>query len=156
MEHRFQALGVTVSADLPSQIAVEGFPAELRQVFTNLIANAAEAASQGGTVLVRVIPRAAHPAPPGSLAEDRIEAGAIVEIVDNGPGIAPEVRERLFQPFFTTKGVNGTGLGLWVSQGIVRKHAGSIDIASRTDGSSRGTTVSVFLATKLVLNLGGT
>ena len=150
MQHRFQLLGVTVSADLPSEIAIEGFPAELRQVFTNLIGNAAEAAGQGGNVTVRITSQPAEGA-----SSPALEAGAIVEIVDNGPGIPAENREHLFQPFFTTKGEHGTGLGLWVSQGIIHKHAGSIDLISRTDGPAHGTTARVFLAAKPILNPGG-
>jgi PAS domain S-box-containing protein len=150
MQRRFQLLGVTVSADLPSEIAVEGFPAELRQVFTNLITNASEAAGQGGNVTVRITPQ-----PADAASSPALEAGAIIEITDNGPGIPPENRERLFQPFFTTKGERGTGLGLWVSQGIIRKHAGSINLVSRTDGPNHGTTARVFLAAKPILNPGG-
>jgi PAS domain S-box-containing protein len=150
MQRRFQILGVTVSADLPPQIAVEGFPAELRQVFTNLITNAAEAAGQGGAVAVRITPQTADAA-----SSPALEDGAIVEITDNGPGIPPQDRDRLFQPFFTTKGERGTGLGLWVSQGIIRKHAGSIDLASRTDGPAHGTTARVFLAAKPIIDPGG-
>ena len=150
MQRRLQILGVTVSADLSPQIAVEGFPAELRQVFTNLITNAAEAAGQGGAVTVRITPQTADAA-----SSPALEGGAIVEITDNGPGIPPQVREHIFQPFFTTKGERGTGLGLWVSQGIIRKHAGSIDLASRTDGPAHGATARVFLAAKPILNLNG-
>ena len=151
MEGRFNILGVAVSSDLPAGVVIEGFPAELRQVFTNLITNAAEAAGQGGAVIVRVIPRKAATAPLGQ----RLEAGAIIEIVDNGPGIAAENRARLFQPFFTTKGERGTGLGLWVSQGILRKHGGTIELISQTEGSSHGTIARVFLASKPVLDPGG-
>jgi PAS domain S-box-containing protein len=151
MQRRFQILGVTVSSDLPPEIAVEGFPAELRQVFTNLIANAAEAAGQGGNVTVRVRP---HPGG-ATVSGQTAEAGAIVEIMDNGPGISPENRKRIFQPFFTTKGERGTGLGLWVSQGIIRKHAGTIDLDSRTEGPGHGATARVFLASKPVIHLGG-
>jgi len=152
MEGRFHSLGVSVSANLPPEVAIDGFPAELRQVFTNLITNAAEAAGEGGSVAVRVIPRPAGLLSPFAEAQ---EPGAIVEIADNGPGIPPEVHEHLFQPFFTTKGERGTGLGLWVSQGIIRKHAGNIDIASKTVGPNHGTTVSVFLASKPIINAGG-
>ena len=151
MEGRFNTLGVTVTSDLPHGIVVDGFPAELRQVFTNLITNAAEAAAQGGTVLVRIIPQHAGLNPSGQMLEE----GAIVEIIDNGPGILPEVRDHLFQPFFTTKGERGTGLGLWVSQGIIRKHAGSIHLFSNSEGANRGTTVSVFLASKPIIEPGG-
>ena len=151
MEGRFNTLGVTVTSDLPHGIVVDGFPAELRQVFTNLITNAAEAAAQGGTVLVRIIPQHAGLNPSGQMLEE----GAIVEIIDNGPGILPEVRDHLFQPFFTTKGERGTGLGLWVSQGIIRKHAGSIHLFSNSEGANRGTTASVFLASKPIIEPGG-
>jgi PAS domain S-box-containing protein len=150
MQRRLQILGVTVSADLPPEIAVEGFPAELRQVFTNLITNAAEAAGQGGAVAVRISSQTADTA-----SSPTLEDGAIVEITDNGPGIPPQVRDHIFQPFFTTKGERGTGLGLWVSQGIIRKHAGSIDLASRTDSTAHGTTARVFLAAKPIVNLNG-
>jgi signal transduction histidine kinase len=150
MHSRFLTLGVTVSADLPPQITVEGFPAELRQVFTNLILNAAEAAGKGGIVLVRAYPRATA----DNDSEPTLVPGALVEISDNGPGILPEHRERLFQPFFTTKGENGTGLGLWVSQGIINKHSGTIDISSHNEGSVHGTVVTVFLANKPVLIFG--
>jgi len=151
MEGRFNSLGVSVSSDLPPDIAVEGFPAELRQVFTNLITNAAEAAGQGGTVKVRAFPQNPVPGPAGKI----LEAGAIVEVLDNGPGIPPEIRDRLFQPFFTTKGERGTGLGLWVSQGIIRKHAGSLELISETEGPRRGTTARVFLASNPVIDPGG-
>ena len=151
MEGRFNSLGVTVSAELPPEIVVDGFPAELRQVFTNLITNAAEAAGEGGSVLVRVVPQLAGVNP----ADQPLEPGAIVEIIDNGPGILPQVRDHLFQPFFTTKGERGTGLGLWVSQGIIRKHAGSIHLFSQTEGPNRGTTASVFLASKPAIDPGG-
>jgi signal transduction histidine kinase len=151
MEGRFNTLGVRVSSDLPPEINVEGFPAELRQVFTNLITNAAEAAAEGGAVTVRIIPQKAGPDSSGH----RQEAGAIVKIIDNGPGIAPDIRDHLFQPFFTTKGERGTGLGLWVSQGIIRKHAGTIQLESQTEGPDRGTVASVFLASKPVMDPGG-
>jgi len=151
MEGRFNSLGVHVTSELPPEITVEGFPAELRQVFTNLITNAAEAAGEGGTVTVRVIPQNGS----SNSAGQRPDPGAIVEIVDNGPGIPPGIRDHLFQPFFTTKGERGTGLGLWVSQGIIRKHAGSIQLDSRIEEPNRGTTASVFLASKPIIDPGG-
>jgi PAS domain S-box-containing protein len=131
MEARFTSLGVTVYTELPPGIAVDGFPAELRQVFTNLITNAAEAAGQGGRGDVNVIPQPAVADPLHAPLGMRPGPGALVEITDNGPGITPEAREHLFQPFFTTKGESGTGLGLWVSQGIIHKHAGAIYLDSR-------------------------
>lgn len=144
MEHRFQELGVTVHTDLPPSITVEAFPAELRQVFTNLITNAAEAAASGGEVRVHASILTAGISNSGQ----KMPPGALVVIADNGAGISDEVRPHLFQPFFSTKGEHGTGLGLWVSRGIVGKHGGTIDIASDTGESAHGTVVSVFLAQK--------
>jgi PAS domain S-box-containing protein len=154
MEGRFNSLGVTASTDLSAEVTVEGFPAELRQVFTNLITNAVEAAGEGGRVTVRIVPQPVDRGPFHASSGERLGPGAIVEIADNGPGIAPGIRDQLFQPFFTTKGERGTGLGLWVSQGIIRKHAGSIRLDSRTEGADRGTTACVFLASKPIMDLG--
>ncbi|WP_260705209.1 CHASE3 domain-containing protein [Edaphobacter flagellatus] len=148
MEHRFNDLGVTVYANIPQPIEVDAFPAELRQVFTNLITNAAEAAGSGGEVRVN-----ASPMPAGfNNAGHKMPPGALIIVADNGSGISDEVRPHLFQPFFTTKGERGTGLGLWVSQGIIQKHGGTIDIASDTGESAHGTVVSVFLAEKPTIN----
>ena len=71
--------------------------------------------------------------------------GVTVSVVDHGPGIPADTIKNLFQPFFTTKGEKGTGLGLWVSQGIVQRHGGDIRLDSRTGEVDHGTTVSVFL-----------
>jgi len=150
MERRFTDERVTVHADLPSGISVDAFPAELRQVFSNLITNAAEAAGPGGEIRVSIVPQ------PG-LSRDgyKHQAGATVVIADNGMGVPADIQTQLFQPFFTTKGERGTGLGLWVSRGIVTKHGGTIDLASDTSEAAHGTAVSVFLATKPTINAGG-
>ncbi len=98
---------------------VFGFPGELRQVFTNVIANAAEASILPGGIL-RVVIRDATP-------KDQ-EIGTVIEVQDSGPGVDPLIERKLFQPFVTTKGEKGTGLGLWVSLGIVQKHGGTMTI----------------------------
>jgi len=139
MERRLTDLGVTVSTDLPTAISVAAFPAELRQVFTNLISNAAEASAPGNTIeivarIVSPMHGRAHP-----------RAGVAVIINDHGTGITSADLDRIFQPFFTTKGEHGTGLGLWVSQGIIQKHGGSITVESRTSPTDKGTTITVFL-----------
>ncbi len=151
MERRFSDLGVTLATQLPSSVEVAAFPAELRQVFTNLITNAAEAAGRNGTVKVAVEPQLAKTDPSGQ----KLQAGAIISIVDDGPGIPDDVMPHLFQPFYTTKGEQGTGLGLWVSQGIVNKHGGSIKLVSNTSANTHGTTISVFLAANPTINTGG-
>ncbi|WP_260738930.1 ATP-binding protein [Tunturiibacter lichenicola] len=150
MERRLSDLGVTVSTEMPKPIEVAAFPAELRQVFTNLVTNAAEAAGPGGAVKVSVSPRCAGIDAIGQ----KQQPGATVTIADNGPGIPEDVQPHLFQPFFTTKGEHGTGLGLWVSRGIVNKHGGAIALTSKT-GPSHGTVLSVFLATNPTINAGG-
>ena len=142
LERRFLVLGVTVEQDLPAGQSVQGFPAELRQVFTNLLMNAAEAAGTGGVIRLRVTPEPDH------LSADGLsrQAGALVTVEDHGPGVPEAIRDKLFQPFFSTKGEQGTGLGLWVSRGIVNKHGGDIRLDSSTAPEDHGTTVSVFLA----------
>jgi PAS domain S-box-containing protein len=151
LEHRMHEMGVNVHYDLPAAIHVEGFPAELRQVFTNLITNAGEAAGTGGEITISVASRLGHAAGSGN----RMVPGAIIRIADNGPGIPEDIQPNLFQPFFTTKGEQGTGLGLWVSRGIVTKHGGTIEITSSTSPEAHGTVVSVFLAAKPAMQLGG-
>jgi signal transduction histidine kinase len=84
-----------------------------------------------------------------------MQAGATVTIADNGSGITAEVQPHLFQPFFTTKGERGTGLGLWVSRGIINKHGGTISLKSDASAGGHGTVVSVFLATNPTINAGG-
>jgi signal transduction histidine kinase len=101
--------------------AVQGSPQKLRQVVLNLVKNAAEAAGPGGRVDVAV---------------EGSDDWAVVSVSDTGPGITPEIRPRLFEPFFTTKGA-GTGLGLAVSQGIVRAHGGEIELDVLGAGGAR-------------------
>jgi PAS domain S-box-containing protein len=142
MERRFAELGIAVSVGLPKDAMIHGFPAELRQVFTNLLANAAEAAGENGSVTMTAVV-SSRPDEGG-----RPEAGYEITVADSGPGIPEEVRARLFQPFFTTKGERGTGLGLWVSRGIITRHGGEISIDSL---EGHGTKAHVFLATDPVI-----
>jgi PAS domain S-box-containing protein len=151
LERRLLDSGVKISADILKPISVPGFPAELRQVFTNLITNAAEAAGSGGEVRVSIASQDALLDPAGQ----KVQAGAVVTIADDGPGIAEDIQPQLFQPFFTTKGEQGTGLGLWVSRGIINKHGGTISLESDTSEAAHGTVVSVFLAANPTINAGG-
>lgn len=139
MEMTFADMSISISSELTPGIRVRGFPGELRQIFTNLITNAVEAAGKAGKVAVCL-----H-------AEVKADAGgkrknwAVVTVSDNGPGIPNAVMAKLFQPFFTTKGANGTGLGLWVSRGIATKHGGTLELISDMNGISQGTEAKVFL-----------
>lgn len=94
---------------------------EIQQVLTNLISNALEAITDQGRMYVGVRP-----------TTDRDgHAGVAVTVADSGTGMDRFTRDRLFHPFVTTKGEAGTGLGLWVSKGIVDKHSGTIKVRSK-------------------------
>jgi PAS domain S-box-containing protein len=108
---------------------VHGFKGDLLQLFSNLIANAIDAVSQGGRIDISV---------------STSGEAAVVAVHDNGAGIAPDHKSKLFEPFFTTKEQHmGTGLGLWISREIARKHGAEIAVESSTDASSHGTTLTV-------------
>jgi signal transduction histidine kinase len=94
---------------------VAGNAAELREVLTNLVFNAVDAMPKGGTII---------------LTTSREGDGVTVTVQDTGIGMTPEERERCLEPFFTTKGEHGTGLGLAVVYGIVQRHKGTIEITS--------------------------
>jgi PAS domain S-box-containing protein len=115
---------------------VRGFAGELRQLFANLIVNAVDAMAEGGQLRLRV-------ACAREWAGSR-RPGVRVVFADNGGGIPREDLARVFEPFYTTKG-DGTGLGLWLSEGIVRKHGGQIRVRSCTGPRRSGTVFSVFL-----------
>jgi len=110
--------GVVVERDYQKvPLLVNSFGSELNQVWTNLIANAIEAMHGQGELRVRTY---------------RDDNCVVVEIGDNGPGIAPDVLPHIFEPFFTTKGVGeGTGLGLDTVQRIVKKHRGNLQVDSK-------------------------
>jgi len=117
--------------------AVRGFPGELRQVFSNLVGNAIDAMAEGGKLVLRIRE--------SSQASDSGRQGLRVIVLDSGAGIPVGVRRNLFAPFYTTKGEKGTGLGLWVSRGIVEKHEGTIHFRSSLRPGASGTVFSVFL-----------
>ena len=142
LERSMTEAGVTVRNRLATNAVATGYPAELRQVFTNILTNAAQASKPGARIEVTVRNRPARRARVNSPATP---AGVVVAVADQGHGIPPEVLTDLFQPFFTTKGERGSGLGLWISKGIVEKHGGSITVESKTGPDNHGTTFSIFL-----------
>ena len=95
---------------------------DVRQVLNHLIRNAYDAMPGGGQLFVRL--RAASSTTTG-------EAGVRITVADTGTGFLPRMREHLFEPFYTSKEVTGTGLGLWISKGIMDKHRGRISMRSR-------------------------
>ncbi len=128
--------------DLDPDLTIVGLQGEIRQVVSNLLVNAIDASAKtGGSIRIRA--RRRH-------RDGR--HGVSVIIADQGSGIPKEVRHRLFTPFVTTKQSLGTGLGLWVTRGMVEKHGGSVRFRSRTDAPS-GTVFRVYLPQSGVTSL---
>jgi signal transduction histidine kinase len=133
---RMKSLGLDIIRDYRDSQPVLCFGSEIRQVFANLIGNSFDALKPGGRLLLRT--------------RDRInprtgEPGVLVSIADSGSGMDGATKKRLFEPFFTTKGEKGTGLGLWVSREILRKHQAAIRVRSRQTAEKSGTAFSIWL-----------
>lgn len=135
--------GVEITLDIEADLPLVALSSEgLVQVLVNLLLNAADAAPKpGGKVVVRArrrrfddVDRANDSAPPSG----PVGQGVRIEVEDNGPGIAPDVRDTLFEPFVTTKEVGkGTGLGLAVCRGLVLGAEGRISAGSASSGGAR-------------------
>jgi C4-dicarboxylate-specific signal transduction histidine kinase len=114
---------VEVVRELASLPRLRCQPTLLGQLLVNLVANAVDAVAgrPGARVVVR----------------SRCEDGrAVVEVADNGPGVRDELRERIFEPFFSTKGLRGNGLGLWISAEIARVHGGALTVGETAGGGA--------------------
>jgi signal transduction histidine kinase len=124
-----QASGITIQVvtDLAEVPPVHGEESALREVLTNLIFNAVDAMPTGGTISIRT-----------RSEKDRV----VFDVIDSGTGMTEEVRRRCLEPFFSTKGERGTGLGLSMVFGIVQRHGGTIDLRSEV---GRGTTFHITL-----------
>ena len=110
---------------------------EIRQVIANLVGNAHDAMASGGRLTVAI--RAG-----GSWTTPGVR-GVRISIADNGHGISAAIRRHLFEPFVTTKESTGTGLGLWVTAEIVRRHGGTISFRTSVAPQNSGTIFSLFL-----------
>ena len=133
---RLATCNVVVEKDYqfsPSLFCNQG---ELRQVLVNLVANALDAMPNGGRLIARVR-TAVDPATNAS--------GVRVVIADTGTGMSLRTQRSIFEPFYTTKGATGTGLGLWVSSQIIARHKGRIRVRSSESPDSHGTVFSIFL-----------
>lgn len=117
------------------------YPGEMRQVLSNLIVNAIEAMQPGGTLTVHVYEARKW--------SDARLTGVRIVIADTGAGIPAEKLRQIGEPFFTTKGQQGTGLGLWVSRGILRKYGGDLQVWSSTMREHHGTVFSIFLPNEM-------
>jgi PAS domain S-box-containing protein len=116
---------VELRADCPYYVL--GSASELREVYVNLIVNAVDAMPLGGRLTISC---------------ERLNDRLLLRFTDTGLGMTEDVRERIFEPFYTTKGANGTGLGLAVSYGIIERHEGQINVESEL---GRGTTFEIDL-----------
>ena len=114
---------ISVDLEVEGEVAIDGWASDLREAFANLVFNAVDALPHGGVIRLAARPHAGQ---------------VVAEVADDGVGMSAETRERLFEPFFSTKGEGGSGLGLAIVFGIVERHGGTIDVES---APGRGTTV---------------
>ena len=128
--------GIHVEASYSTARKVLCFENDIRQVLNNLIANAIDAMRTGGRLMLR-----AHDA--CDLRSDT--PGVRIAVADTGHGMTRETADRIFEPFYTTKGLNGNGLGLWISKGIVERHQGHLRVRSTQHAALHGTVFTMFL-----------
>ena len=135
-EARLRHSEIQLTRDYADAARLLCFGAELRQVFANLIANSFDATKRGGRLILRTREQTNWKTG---------EPGLRVTVADTGAGMDAATLRHLYEPFFTTKGDNGTGLGLWVSREILTKHHASIRVKSRKSPAPKGTVFSVWL-----------
>jgi signal transduction histidine kinase len=134
---RFETRGISIDTRYCLDGHLPIYAGPLRQVLSNLLLNAADATPKGGAVHVRV-----------SSAREwsgQQRRGLRVTFADNGSGIATENLHRICEPFFTTKGSGGSGLGLSVVRDVVQKHGGSLHVRSSTKPGRSGSIFAIFL-----------
>jgi PAS domain S-box-containing protein len=134
---RIRRLGVVVVRNFEPSGTVNVFPGEMRQVFSNLIGNALDAMNGRGKLTLRIDQRRDW--------SGELGYGVRVMVCDTGPGVPEEVRDKLMEPFVTSKGEKGTGLGLWVCRGIVEKYHGQLRYRTSTVPGRSGTCFSIVL-----------
>lgn len=130
---------VVIEREYDEGVTLTCFDGDIRQVLSNLIGNAFDAMRKGGRLRLRT--REAHWWATG-------ERGVLITVADTGQGIQAEVRAKIFDAFFSTKGIHGTGLGLWIAKRIVHKHRGHMQVRSGT-GVEHGTVFQVWLPSTL-------
>lgn len=135
-EARLRHAGIRVSRDFAPETRNTSCALEMRQVFANLIGNAFDASEPGGRLALK------------ACAQRNWKSGAAgirVTVADTGSGMDAVTRRRLYEPFFSTKGEQGTGLGLWVSREILQKNGATIRVKSSQQPGRSGTVFSVWL-----------
>jgi signal transduction histidine kinase len=135
-QNRLANTQITIERRFQNSEPIFCYPGELRQVFANMIVNALDASPIGGRIILRERAEV-HP--------QTGQHGVRITIADTGHGMSAEVKAHLFEAFISTKGPRGTGLGLWVSKGIIEKHCGFIRFRSSTKQGSSGTVFSIFI-----------
>ena len=118
MQSAIKSKNIELVKDLGNLPEINCFAGQLNQVFMNILTNAVQAMTGKGTITVKTF-------------VDKLTNTVNISIADTGKGMTDEVKSKIFQPFFTTKGVGeGTGLGLSISYGIIKKHDGQIEVES--------------------------
>jgi signal transduction histidine kinase len=134
---RFESRGISVSTRYCPDENLPGYPRQLRQMLSNLLLNASDAMPKGGRLHARI--SVAHE------WKDRQRRGLRLTIGDNGSGIAANDLPRILDPFFTTKGSAGTGIGLSLVKDTVYKHDGVLRVRSSTKSGRSGSVFTIFL-----------
>ncbi|WP_348266581.1 ATP-binding protein [Edaphobacter paludis] len=141
LESRLRGLQIEVVRQFRATSSVMVQAGEIRQVLANLFGNAMDALPSGGRILLRT-----------AATRDWRSGrhGIAITVADNGTGMDSATLNRLFEPFFSTKGITGTGLGLWISHEIVAKHRGTLHVRSRAteNGVAGGTVFRLFIPTE--------
>jgi two-component system NtrC family sensor kinase len=138
-ESRLTNANISIEKRKRAAQPVECFEGDVRQVLSNIVTNAIDAMPRGGRLLLRS--REATEWKTG-------RKGLVLTLADTGTGMEEEAQRRRFEAFFTTKGIGGSGLGLWISADIMQRHQGSITIRSSQRTGSKGTVVALFLPFK--------
>ena len=135
-ERKLRSKRIRTSVSIDPHLKVYAKQGELKQVLSNLIANAIDASAPGGKIWLRV-----HGTKNWT---DGREPGVRITVADNGTGMSPEVKRRIFVPFFTTKSNVGTGIGLWVTKSLIEQQGGYLRFRSQ-QGQKAGTVMSFFV-----------
>ncbi len=128
---------ISIRREYDKNTAIVGLPSALQQAIANFLSNAIDASKQGGEITLRVSQSREW--------RNSQRDGVRILVADHGRGIPNDVRKRIFDAFFTTKGTKGSGLGLWLSLGIVHKHGGHVHLRSSVTPAHSGTCFSIFL-----------
>jgi PAS domain S-box-containing protein len=144
-EARLKNADITVEKRKRARVPVECFEGDIRQVLSNIVTNAIDAMPNGGRLIVRS--REGTDWRTG-------RKGLVLTLADTGTGMAPEVQSKMYEAFFSTKGIGGSGLGLWISADIMHRHQGRISIKSSQREGRAGTVVVLFLPFETISEAG--